>query len=154
MNNNFYEIPENWYKQFNSTFDIPSTNQFMNKFQINNQKNLTTPKIGLDRGNLFNNLYDPYKNYRYKELNPTNKREELLFDIMKYKFAMQELTLYLDTNPQDTEAINLFNKYMHDELMACNEYEKKYGPLTLNNMQPNKNNWQWIESPWPWEGTR
>ena len=151
MKNNFYNIPEDWYKEFNNTFDVQGINKFMNN--MDNQ-NLATPKVALDRGNLFNNLYDPYKNYQYRELRPINKREELLFNVMKYKFVMKELNLYLDTHPQDNTMIDLFNKYATEEKMACNEYEKKYGPLTLDSMYLNDNNWKWNESPWPWEGTR
>ena len=74
MNNNFYEIPNDWYNEFN--------NNFMNN------TNLSEPKNGFLRGNLFNNLYDPYKNYKYRELKPNNKREELLYNILMYNFAL------------------------------------------------------------------
>ena len=57
MNNNFYDIPENWYKEFNDTF-------YSNNMTSNQ---LATINLALDRGNLFNNLYDPYKNYKYNK---------------------------------------------------------------------------------------
>ena len=66
MKNNFYNIPEDWYKEFNNTF---------NTYNKTNNTNLTDPKEGFLRGNLFDNLYDPYKNYQYGMLNPSNKKE-------------------------------------------------------------------------------
>lgn len=145
MKNNFYNIPENWYKEFNSTF---------NPYDKVDNTNLTDPKEGFLRGNLFNNLYDPYKNYKYGMLNPTNKKEELLFNILMYKFALKELNLYLDTNPNNTNMINLYNQYLSEEKKLCNEYEKNYGPLTVDSMNLGTNSWSWIKSPWPWEGTK
>lgn len=143
MNNNFYDIPENWYKEFNNTF-------YSNNSALNN---LATPKIALDRGNLFNNLYTPYKNYQYNKLNPTNKREELLFNVLMYNFILTELNLYLDIYPQDKNMINLYNQYLEEKKKACFEYTKFFGPLTLDDPS-NNNNWSWLSSPWPWEVTK
>ena len=36
----------------------------------------------------------------------------------------------------------------------CEEYEKNYGPLTTDSKFIGENNWKWIKSPWPWEGTK
>lgn len=143
MNNNFYDIPENWYKEFNNTFN--PNNSALN--------NLATPKIALDRGNLFNNLYTPYKNYQYNKLNPTNKREELLFNVLMYNFILTELNLYLDIYPQDKNMINLYNQYLEEKKKAYFEYTKFFGPLTLDDPS-NNNNWSWLSSPWPWEVTK
>ena len=146
MNNNFYEIPMDWYSEFNSTFipqpsNIPSMNS-----------SLSDPKTALDRGNLFNSLYEPYKNYRYKKLSPTNKKEDMLFRILSYKFAMTDLSLYLDINPMDTNMLNLYNKYLSEEKRLCTEYEREFGPLTLDGVS--NINWNWVNMPWPWEGTK
>lgn len=152
MNNNFYTIPNDWYSEFNNTFMNPSNNMgMMNANNMNN--NLADPKTGFLRGNLFNNLYDPYKNYKYGDIKATNKKEELLFNILQYKFAMVELNLYLDVNPMDSKMIDLYNRYLMEEKKLCDEFEKSYGPLTLDSRYMN-NNWDWIQSPWPWEGTR
>jgi len=145
MNNNFYNIPKDWYKEFNSTFN--PTNMIDNT-------NLADPKEGFLRGNLFNNLYDPYKNYKYGMLKPTNKKEELLYNILMYKFALIELNLYLDTNPNNSNMINLYNQYLSEEKKLCEEFEKNYGPLTTDSRFVGTNSWNWIKSPWPWEGTK
>ena len=58
--------------------------------------------------------------------------------------------VYLDTHPENAEAIASYKKYSRraDELMA--QYEKKYGPLTSGDTLGN-NSFDWINSPWPWE---
>ena len=145
MNNNFYNIPKDWYKEFNSTFNTANT--------VDNS-NLIDPKEGFLKGNLFNNLYDPYKNYKYAMLNPTNKKEELLYNLLMYKFALNELNLYLDTNPNNSNIINLYNQYLSEEKKICEEFEKNYGPLTTDSRFIGTNTWNWIKSPWPWEGTK
>ncbi len=143
MNNNFYDIPENWYKEFNDTF-------YSNNMTSNQ---LATINLALDRGNLFNNLYDPYKNYKYNNLTATNKREELLLNVLRYDFVLTELNLYLDIYPKDRNMINLYNQYLEEKKRACFEYTKNFGPLTLDG-QSNNNSWSWLQSPWPWEGTK
>ena len=145
MKNNFYNIPEDWYKEFNNNFNV------YDKMNNNNQIN---PKEGYLRGNLFDNLYDPYKNYKYGDLKPTNQKEELLYNILMYKFALVELDLYLDTHPRDSKMINLYDQYLMEEKKLCKEYEKNYGPLTLDGENLGTNSWNWIKSPWPWEGTK
>lgn len=143
MNNNFYDIPENWYKEFNNIF-------YSNNMTSNQ---LATINLALDRGNLFNNLYDPYKNYKYNNLTATNKREELLLNVLRYDFVLTELNLYLDIYPKDRNMINLYNQYLEEKKRACFEYTKNFGPLTLDD-QSNNNSWSWLQSPWPWEGTK
>ena len=87
-------------------------------------------------------------------LNPTNKKEELLFNILMYKFALIELNLYLDTHPNNSQMLNLYNQYLSEEKKLCDEFEKKYGPLTTDSINLGTNSWNWIKSPWPWEGTK
>ena len=152
MNNNFYEIPTDWYNEFNNTF-MNSMNNMPNMNGLNMDNNIADAKTGFLRGNMFSNLYDPYKNYKYRELKPTNKKEELLYNILKNKFAMIDLGLYLDMYPDDKNVINLYSRYLADEKRLCEEYERSYGPLTMDDVM-NMNEWKWIASPWPWEGTK
>lgn len=149
-------IPSNMM-DMNNKYNMNQTNNMINKFSMNKQTNMMTknktiePYEGLIRGNLFESLYDPYKNYKPQELSADNEREALLYQIMQYKFALIELNLYLDTNPNDTNAIELYNKYLNMEKQSCNQYESMYGPLTLDSNYLNKDTWTWKNSPWPWE---
>lgn len=152
MNNNFYTIPNDWYNEFNNTF--MNNNMPNEMFKNMDKNNLADPKTGFLRGNLFNNLYDPYKNYKYRELKPNNKREELLYNILMHNFALVELQLYLDVNPMDQRMVNLYNKYLMDKKKLCDDYEKQFGPLTMEGLNMGTNSWNWDNSPWPWEVSR
>ena len=123
-----------------------------NMFKTKESDQIIEPYEGLIRGNIFGNLYEPYKNYKPSELEPNNEREALLYQIMQYKFALVELNLYLDTHPSDRNAIELYNKYLKIEKEMCNKYESMYGPISLDSNYLGDNNWNWKNSPWPWEG--
>ena len=63
-------------------------------------------------------------------------------------FSIVELAEYLDTHPEDKNALNLHKEYanaMHNLIM---NYQNNYGPLSINCPC---NKWRWIEEPWPWE---
>lgn len=134
--------------KMNEFFD---TNKFKNIFKMKDKDQLVEPYEGLVKGNLFANLYDPYKKYRPMELEPNNEREALLYQLMQYKFALIELNLHLDTHPDAREVIELYNKYLKIEKQMCDKYESMYGPLTTDSNNLNENRWEWINSPWPWE---
>lgn len=159
MNNNFYEIPNDWYNEFNNNFmnginNMPNMMNNMGNMNMNMNNNLDDPKDGFLRGNMFNNLYDPYKNYKYRELKPNNKREELLYNILMHNFVLVEFQLYLDVNPMDGNIINLYNKYLEQKKKLVDEYEKNYGPLSMDSINMGNNKWNYINSPWPWEVMR
>ena len=66
-------------------------------------------------------------------------------------FAVNDITLYLDTHPSDQEAINYFNHFREIRTDALKEYESYYGPLTIDTAKPDQE-WLWATQPMPWEG--
>ena len=76
-------------------------------------------------------------------------QEEMIHQIKCLFFGIQELTLYLDTHPNDEKALCLHNKYCKEYRELTDKYQKIYGPLTMTYPC---NKWRWIEEPWPWEG--
>ena len=114
-----------------------------------NTSNILNAKEGFLRGNLFKNEYKPYKNLTYIDLKPRNDREAKLFNVMAYSFAINDLNLYLDLHPEDKSVLNLFEETVKEARSAKKEYEESYGPLTVNHTKGNDFNW--IDSPWPWE---
>ena len=108
---------------------------------------LTNIRDGFNRGNMFDNLFEPYK--YIADLKSNDKRAKLMMDIQMYSFASHEMNLYLDLYPNDIQAIGLFNQYKQRENELIYEYENKYGKI---NLDINENyTWEWINSPWPWE---
>ena len=139
------------YQNF-SNFD---NNNFSNNFMMPTANNeLLEPKEALEKGNMFKNLYVPYKNYKPVKLEAKTERQRKLNEIRSYAFVMKELNLYLDVNPNNASYINLFNEYRKIKEKLVEQYEKMYGPLTLNSSALEQNNWVWNNSPWPWEGDK
>lgn len=77
-------------------------------------------------------------------------RAALLKEIMSYDFAANELTLFLDTHPEDKKALEMHKAVSKKANELHAEYNKLYGPLTAKANMSDKE-WNWIESPWPWE---
>ncbi len=82
-----------------------------------------------------------------------NKMEQMkLFQwINMVSFAVNDIVLYLDTHPKDQEAIAYFNHFREVRTKALKEYEKNYGPLTLDTAKADQM-WLWSTQPMPWEG--
>ena len=59
-----------------------------------------------------------------------------------------ELGIYLDTHPQDTEALALFRQYTAMEKAARAAYEDRFGPLTQS--AAGGDSYRWLQEPWPW----
>ena len=137
--NNYNEY--DWYRN--------NTNQtFFNGVKFNN--NLYSPQEGFDKGNMFSNLYSQYKNFRPMNINPRNEQERLMYEIQTICFAAHELNLYLDLHPEDSSMIMLFKDYSENARKLKNEYESKYGPITVSNIN-NENLFTWQTDKWPWE---
>ena len=147
----------NNYKQFINNyinkFSLPSNDLEQPNVQKNVQKsNLYDPYEGLIRGNMFKNLYDPYKLRQPYEIKPMNQQAEMLTYIDALCFACVDLSLYLDTHPNDKQAIETFNKYRSEKETLVKRYESQFGPLTLDSESLNSYPWSWNDRPWPWEG--
>lgn len=118
-----------------------------------NKPNLYTPEEGYDKGNLFANLYNGYKNYQPVKLEAKNEKDALFLELSRYAFAAHELNLYLDLHPEDTSMLTLFNDYRERANRLAQEYESKYGPLTISS-NSGTTNFLWQSQNWPWEGYR
>lgn len=78
-------------------------------------------------------------------------KEKMLQYVRETNFALIDAGLYLDTHPCDDAAMDYFNKYQQMHKEAVEEYEKHYGPITINGVNT-CDGWTWTEGPWPWEG--
>lgn len=74
-------------------------------------------------------------------------RDKLLARVSALGFAMQEYRLFCDTHPNNAEAQELFNTYKKKYELAKAEFEKQFGPLSLNGY----NSDEWLQDPWPWD---
>lgn len=74
-----------------------------------------------------------------------------LLELQQIGFGLVELTLYLDTHPNDMQAIQQFNQLAQHRQHCAQQFEMQYGPLLQFGHSFSKYPWQWSESPWPWQ---
>jgi len=75
-------------------------------------------------------------------------RDEMLEQIRCLKFAIVDISEYLNTHPDDNKALCLHKEYCKKLKDLKEKYQKVYGPLSIY-FPCNK--WRWLEEPWPWE---
>lgn len=100
----------------------------------------------LSEGTLFPGLNLPFhvkKNGRRIASTPETELQALAFII-------QELTLYLDTHPTDSEAFALFQNYAKLLEQGKQTYVEKVGPLTAVDAAMD-DSYTWVLGPWPWQ---
>lgn len=78
-------------------------------------------------------------------------REQLLRDIGIADFVLTELILFLDTHPDDRNAMEYFNHYNKIKVQMEKKFSQKYFPLNTRLADCNKE-WRWGAAPLPWEG--
>ncbi len=84
-------------------------------------------------------------------MNQSLNKSTLKEKIMQYDFAIDDLVLYLDTHPKDTDALETYSKLRDKYLILVGEYFHRFGPLNFNQVTSD-NYWTWISEDWPWEG--
>ena len=104
------------------------------------------PRKGLIRGTIYPGLDLPFMGMVNKHEKPVTPKTEL----QAMGFAIQELALYLDTHPDDKEALALYRAYQKMNHKAMMEYSEKCGPLN-HKMPVDDQTYTWLDDPWPWE---
>lgn len=112
---------------------------------------LYKPLEGYLKGNLFENLYQGYKNYKPAKIRVNKEQEESMLNVGQMAFASHELNLYLDNYPNNREALELFNKYRKMSNDLIKDYERRYGPLTVSGEGNMNIPFRWESEKWPWE---
>lgn len=82
-------------------------------------------------------------------------REELMTKITALSFAINDLTLYLDTHPNCPNATPIFHDLMNQRLNLLAEFAQKYYPLTQSSIitgNLDNSKYGWDLGPMPWEG--
>lgn len=77
----------------------------------------------------------------------------LMEQLQAVDFVLVDLTLYLDTHPNDVEAIKQFNEYAQKSMELKQKIEQSYGPLMQYGKGYSYSNypWNWKDAPWPWQ---
>lgn len=104
------------------------------------------PRKAMVRGTLYPGLDLPFMGM----VNQNNLPVTPLSEVQVLAFAVQELALYLDTHPEDTEALELYRQYQQLYQKVSQAYEREKRPL--NHAAPDQGDtYAWLDDPWPWE---
>lgn len=119
------------------------------QINVNNQEltTLVQPEVALARGSSFSNLYIPYKFETNKILKGTSPRQNILALIDIYAFIITDLTLFLDTHPNNEKAKTLVNTFKTELAKLKDYYNINFTPLSMDAIS----NQEYIKGPWPWE---
>lgn len=81
-----------------------------------------------------------------------NEKNNMRTKIHALSFAVHELVLFLDTHPQNRQAMELLREFRKRRDDAIAAYEARFGRYieTTEDVEPT-DYWNWIDSPWPWE---
>ena len=103
------------------------------------------PRKAFVRGTLFPGLDLPFMDMVNQQEKPMTPMTEL----QTLSFVLHELALYLDTHPEDTEALELYQNYQkiyHKGMMEMNDRS----PIR-HGLPTDGNKYRWLDDPWPWE---
>ncbi len=84
-----------------------------------------------------------------------SERERAMNEISMVGFAINDLTLYLDTHPDCEQGKKLMKELLQKRYDGLADYAAKYNPLTQLSIitgKPDSAKYGWDEGPMPWEG--
>ena len=89
----------------------------------------------------------------HKKVSEDQKKQyyELLYEMQAVDFMLVELTLYLDTHPNDHKAINQYNECAQKSMALKNKFQSMFGPLYHFGNSYSTYPWSWDSTPWPWQ---
>ena len=100
------------------------------------------PRKAMVRGTLYPGLDLPFMGM----VNQNNLPVTPLSEVQVLAFAVQELALYLDTHPEDTEALELYRQYQQLYQKVSQAYEREKRPL--NHAAPGQGDtYAWLDDP-------
>lgn len=79
------------------------------------------------------------------QMNPLMKK------IYEYGFAVDDVILFLDTHPDDADALAYYQKMRDAYEQVYHEYVTTVRPLKFTEVDT-ADGWNWLDDPWPWEG--
>lgn len=89
------------------------------------------------------------------ESSPMSRQEELFQKLNILTFAINDLTLYLDTHPECQNGLSLFKELLKKRLEILAEHARIAFPFTQMSMitgTPECHAYTWADGPAPWEG--
>lgn len=120
-------------------------------------------KEALRIGTIFQDLNKPFFASEISEIK-TNEalpkteeqrnREDLMCKIMEVSFVLDDLTLYLDTHAEDSQAFQMYRQMAEKRNELKQKFAAEFYPLTRDCIVycEKEEPFCWQEGPMPWEG--
>ena len=70
--------------------------------------------------------------------------------IIHRKSCLHDLVLFLDTHPENQDALRYYQAVRDMRNQAIAAYESQFGPLRYADVT--SSSWDWVTEKWPWEG--
>lgn len=80
-----------------------------------------------------------------------SRQQELINDVNVASFLLDEAGLFLNSHPDNMEALEYYHEAQRKRNEAIRCYEEEIGPLSKYSVH-NRSYWDWTEGPWPWQG--
>ena len=80
-----------------------------------------------------------------------NQKEQMFHDIGIVDFVLTDLTQFLDTHPNNREALEYFNHYSRIKHQMVKDFSRRFFPITRDLAECDRE-WKWGAAPLPWEG--
>ena len=77
-------------------------------------------------------------------------KEALMRQIMEAGFAMDDVVLFLDTHPENQDALRYYQAVRDMRNQDIAAYESQFGSLRYADVT--SSSWDWVTEKWPWEG--
>lgn len=87
---------------------------------------------------------------RNGSMNMKNDKNCAMQSIYELGFVLIETMLFLDTHPDNQEAIDYYMDMKDKYREALERFADFYGPINMTNMS-SENYWMWVATPMPWE---
>ena len=88
----------------------------------------------------------------------SNQEAQMLLQIQRAGFVLDDLRLYLDTHPEEKEALKLYKDTLKRKMHLMREFALRYYPLAevcmemIYDKYPESECYCWQEGKIPWEG--
>ena len=103
-------------------------------------------RTGFVRGTMYPGLDLPFMGMINRQEVPVTPLSEL----QVLGFALHDLALYLDTHRNDKEALEVYRAYQKIYHKGMMEYNEQQAAMN-HGMPTNRNEYDWLNDPWPWE---
>lgn len=82
------------------------------------------------------------------ENNRQMSAQQLMQKVSEAMFYADDLKLYLDTHPDDTRALRMFEEASRNAKACVDAFEKRFYPLYAWSADC-ENEWEWLTGVWP-----